>query len=295
MQKKLTFLIVNYKSAKLVTNLINNIQAFTKDISFCVVDNSNEAQFLTEGIADLKEVIILEPKVNLGYARGNNLGLRYIERHQLSKFVCICNPDIEIDNLNLLRLLEVVETANAPSVFGIKVKDQNGSSLVNHWKQPTLIEDIAGDFSIIKHPGSVIKKFLLSPKITVSTQEKQHVDIITGAFFVAKLTVIAKAGYFDDRTFLFCEERILAKRLEGIGVKRYVLETIHCKHSASTTIKKQYSSKFKRHLLLIDSRIKYYRYYSHPTKLAVYIATTPFSLLEKLIIDIILRLFKRYA
>jgi GT2 family glycosyltransferase len=289
---KLTFIILNYKSSELVKELVGTIVNFDENLPICIVDNSSEIEKLNEEVGKFSNVKILNAGGNLGYARGNNVGLNDVYAHRPTEFVCICNPDIRFDRIFLERLISLIDGNSAPDFFGVEMVDKNGRPLVSQWKQPTLVEDIVDDFSLLKHPLSLFIKGGGRLKKKARGNIKQDADVISGAFFVAKLDIFAKVNFFDDRTFLFCEERILAKRLEAIGVKRQIMSNLTCTHTASTTIKKKYASKFSRHYLLVSSRFVFYRFYSSKLKLLIYSFSAVVSLTEKFVFDTALRFWK---
>ena len=229
--------------------------------------------------------MLIDAGFNVGYARGNNLGLRYIQNYNLSDYVCICNPDIEIDQENLLKLISIIKSGKAPEFFGVQIKDYENNLMRNNWTRPTLLEDILDDFYLLRRILQNLKRKVNKNSEDQNIKSTQSVDIITGAFFVAKLDTFSKVNFFDDRTFLFCEERILATRLDRAKIPRYVLNDVSCRHNASTTIKKEYNSRLKRHILLVRSRLIYYRHYSGIFNTIIYAITIPFSLSEKIVID----------
>ena len=80
---------------------------------------------------------------------------------------------------------------------------------------------------------------------------------------MVKAEAFKKAGMFDNVTFLYFEEVILAERLASVGYKVYfdpAVEVLHYEGGSSGTFSKQ-----KRRLLL-SSQILYYRKYKHISK-----------------------------
>ena len=56
------------------------------------------------------------------------------------------------------------------------------------------------------------------------------VDIVMGAFFGIRQTILKEIGYFDDNTFLYYEEEILFIRLKRINKQNYLLTNYNFKH-----------------------------------------------------------------
>jgi len=117
---KLFFLILNYIDYNLTIDAINSIQnkiVNPKDYGILIVDNAspndsyNVLKKIFKGYAN---IIVIKKPGNLGYARGNNFGLRYIEKKfPETKYVAIMNPDVRFfDNTNLEKTLRKLESDN---------------------------------------------------------------------------------------------------------------------------------------------------------------------------------------
>jgi N-acetylglucosaminyl-diphospho-decaprenol L-rhamnosyltransferase len=87
----ITAVITSFKSEKKIINCINSLGKNTKII---VIENSNDEklkQSLEREYSNLKCILSED---NLGYAKGNNLGLSMVK----TKYALIINPDAEADN-----------------------------------------------------------------------------------------------------------------------------------------------------------------------------------------------------
>ena len=87
--KDITVVITSFKSEKKIINCINSIG---KDIKIIVIENSNDKvlkEKLEKEYYNLKCVLSDQ---NLGYAKGNNLGLSMVS----TKYALIINPDAEV-------------------------------------------------------------------------------------------------------------------------------------------------------------------------------------------------------
>ena len=286
---EVTFLILNYNSRSLVRELVNQLKSYDKNLPICIVDNSNEVNYIQKDLSTFNHIAIIDANQNLGYARGNNLGLNYIKDNGPTDYVCVCNPDIRIDQTNFNLLMDIIQEGPVSDIFGIRLVDDDNKELVSEWSQASLLDDIINDSAILKFFSYPFKK---KNKANVYKEyvNIQRADIITGAFFIAKLKTFYEVGFFDERTFLFCEERILARRLDARRIKRTMYNNVIGTHSTSVTIKKKYNSKFRRHLLLVQARLIYYRYYRNKVFMWVYALSAIFSLSEKILLDIVLRL-----
>ena len=280
--KNFAYLILGFNSDELTLKLIEGIRDFDAESIIVVVDNSVENKPLETKIASFRKIQFICSGSNLGYARGNNLGLRYLSQKCDVDFVFICNPDIELDMDSVLRMKVFICEHQCISILGSRMLDTQANEQLSHWDCNTLVQDIIGDFSSLRFLLYFLKKPIPTRLNTTAVQ----CDVVNGAFFLADLDVLHQVNYFDERTFLYCEERILAKRLDKYEAKRYILNSATCKHRASSTISEKFPTRLDRHLLLIRSRMVFYRYYSSRFKFFMYGLFAPFSIFEKALLDL---------
>ena len=89
--KDITAVITSFKSE---TKILNCVKSLGKDFKIIIIENSNDKKLkekLEKEYPNLK--CILSDK-NLGYAKGNNLGLSMVN----TKYALIINPDAELQN-----------------------------------------------------------------------------------------------------------------------------------------------------------------------------------------------------
>ena len=106
--KDITAVITSFKSE---TKIQNCIKSLGKDLKIIVIENSNDKKLkdkLEKEYSNLK--CILSDK-NLGYAKGNNLGLSMVD----TNYALIINPDAEVE----IKLLIIFLTSKKKPDFAI--------------------------------------------------------------------------------------------------------------------------------------------------------------------------------
>lgn len=91
---------------------------------------------------------------------------------------------------------------------------------------------------------------------------------VCGAFMMVKADYFLQAGMFDDSTFLYFEEVILAERLLQINKKVYFLadvEVLHYEGGSSSNIN------LRKQQFLIDSQVLYYKKYKHVSSFIIHL------------------------
>ncbi|HUV71522.1 MAG TPA: glycosyltransferase, partial [Clostridia bacterium] len=118
MRNKRVFLIVlNWNAWQMTANCLASIaKAETKgiDLKVLVVDNGSVddsvekiKKLVSSKIKNLK-IHFIENKENLGFAEGNNIGIKYALKNG-ADFVCLLNNDTRVKADFLLQLIEVAE------------------------------------------------------------------------------------------------------------------------------------------------------------------------------------------
>lgn len=250
---KTIFLILNYKTFKDTIRLTNDLLLNDlEDRLIVIVDNAspNESfQILNETFSNADKVKVISNLCNEGYAKGNNFGLHYIEKYH-PQYVCIINNDVYFDFSSILKLEETY--SSIPDVaFLVPVQyhlDNKPASFANLKKIPTFWDDLR---SII---GLGSSKHVYKNDVTINGL--QEIEIVPGAFLFISYRIFRDMGFFYEGTFLFCEERFVAKKVRDNHLHSYILLDEHYIHAHSVTINSEATSRMQRKYLL-EGKILY--------------------------------------
>ncbi|WP_163323678.1 glycosyltransferase [Draconibacterium mangrovi] len=260
---RVVILILNYNSWKATVGYIRQLkQQQGIQLSILVVDNcstDNSYNALVQHLQDEEQVEIIQSEYNGGYAYGNNFGLKYLQKKiQENTFVVISNNDISIDNPKLLQQLVNYYKQCNDIAFISPLMHMDGQPARNAaWKIPGLTYDISTvvGFNRAKANEAVYYDLPLQ-------QELMPVDCLTGSFFMGKLETFAQLNYFDERTFLYEEERILGLKVKKAGLKNYLALQLKFYHEHSAVISKEMNQLAQiRHLF--NSRIVFNQYHAN--------------------------------
>lgn len=255
------FLILNYKTYNETINLAKELLSATTVLNYkiLVVDNysPNESfQRIKETFAGYERVDVISSGENGGYAKGNNYGLRYAKKYD-PKYVCIINNDVHFTFETIEHLITWYEKLPCVAFIAPKQMLPNGKEAVfSTMVVPTLKTDFAW-YNPFSH-----KKHLYTENSGI--KGVHEIGIIPGAFIFTSYKTFEKLGFFDESTFLFCEERFIAKNAQLAGLKNYIILTETYLHDHSTTIKNEASEKRQRKLILEGRCLYYKKYSSHP-------------------------------
>lgn len=203
-ETEVSIIIVNYNTKTLTEQCILSVVEYTRDVQYeiIVVDNASndESIPLLESLNKKGIINLIKSKKNLGFAGGNNLGIKKAK----GKYLLLLNSDTMLnDNVigNVYRWMEDnkdVGVATCALTGTDNVRQAPGGNLPNllnviSWMT---IEDLPFIDKIIKpfHP----KKF--------EQKEPSELGWVTGTFFFIRKKVIDQIGVLDEDFFMYTEE-----------------------------------------------------------------------------------------
>lgn len=254
------FIILNYKTYKDTVRVVEElVNSGMPNIRILIVDNAspnNSLNILRDCYNGSSIVDVISSGENGGYAKGNNFGLRYAKRYA-PEFVCVINNDVHFTKETIYSLIDTYRILNKPAVISpVQYLPNNEQA-----KFPSLLS-LPSFISDAKHLLGLNTKF---HEYVANTDMPniQEVAIIPGAFLFIKYDVFEQIGFFDERTFLFCEERFLARKVKEYGFSNYLVLDLSYLHEHSKTISSEASEKKQRELIQ-DGRIEYAKKYYMP-------------------------------
>ncbi|QIA08550.1 glycosyltransferase [Draconibacterium halophilum] len=271
-------LILNYNSWKATDAYIHQLKLQQGiQLSVLVVDNcSTDGSYksLCQHFQSDKQVEIIQSDYNGGYAYGNNFGLKHLQKKLLEKtFIVISNNDISIENPELLQELVTSYNQCDDIAFISPLMHMDGKPVRNTaWKIPEFSYDIKTVLScnVAKAGEAVYYDLPMQQKL-------MPVDCLTGSFFMGKLDTFAQLDFFDERTFLYEEERILGQKVKKAGLRNYLALKLNFFHEDSAVISKEMNHLSQiQHLL--HSRLVFHKYYAETNIVLLAFLKTFYSL-----------------
>tara|TARA_Y100000590_G_scaffold46971_1_gene49744 strand:+ start:7938 stop:8783 length:846 start_codon:yes stop_codon:yes gene_type:complete len=185
----ITIVITSFKSEKKIRKCLNSIDSRCAVIN---VDNSNNEKHKRDIEEEFKNVKCILSGGNIGYGRGNNIGLKSVK----TKYALILNPDVKLSTKTLNNFLTI---AKEKSDFAIIA--------------PNIIEDKKKYTNVESSPLNI-----------------KEVKEVKGFAMFLNLSQFNNIGFFDENFFFFLEEIDLCKRLLEKNKKIYWCENIAVHH-----------------------------------------------------------------
>jgi GT2 family glycosyltransferase len=192
-KKKITFIIVTYRSQNVIHRCIKSINPKIKII---VIENSNNFSIKKDLEKKYLNVQVVMSRKNLGYGRGNNLGLKKVK----TQYAFIISPDAYLDKNTLPEIKKSIDLLN-------------------------------DDFFIIA--PNLKKNFGYFSKKNINRIKNKNflqVDYVEGFAMLLNLKKIKFNNFFDEKIFLFLEEVDLCKRIIDSGGKIYIVNKAKVYH-----------------------------------------------------------------
>ncbi|MCR5107096.1 MAG: glycosyltransferase family 2 protein [Lachnospiraceae bacterium] len=240
MDKKAVIVILNYNDKYTTGSLISKIKDYEALDRIIVVDNAstdNSFDYLKQVYGSLENIDVIKALINGGYAKGNNLGIRHAIYNYDPDYIFVANPDVEISEKTIINMCSAMEMRQEYAVLAPIVHEG-----FNVWKLPGFIGMIESLFLIWFN----IDKLMIKKKLIESESRIETVGVVEGSFFCIRRTDYEAVNGLDERTFLYYEENILAKRIEATGKKVGVMTRERYHHYHSVSIKKAFKSSKRR-------------------------------------------------
>lgn len=252
-QASVLVVILNYKTHQMTVDLLDELEHLHYgNYDVMIIDNCspNESADVLEVEAKKRNHVFYKNKINSGYAAGNNIGIKYGIQHGydytwiLNNDVKLCDPDI------LTKLVDAASYERIGSV-GPRITDLDGNVCSPYCKRPSFWDMTFGI--------AAFKKYRDTQK-----EISQRVYRIHGCCMLLNNQVMQDVNCLDERTFLYCEEEILAERMLPKGISSYYCANAQLVHMESATVKQESKKAiFKRIGIVLDSLDVYLREYRH--------------------------------
>lgn len=233
---KIAVVILHYNNMEDTTKYIDNLRQLNwsqLEHQFIVVDNASpngSGVKLQQMYADDPEVTVILSPENLGFAKGNNLGIVYAAEQFGADFIAVSNNDIEIKETDFFhKLCQLYEAdpfaVGGPDIYSVS-KQHHQSPIRTQLQTVEELETSLADMAKKLKQLRLLKKLHLyellrkvkhlmgkgSGGIAAENFETVQYDVVIhGAFFVlTKAYLEAFPHGLYPETFMYQEEDILA-------------------------------------------------------------------------------------
>ena len=254
MQKKICMVIVNYNDFNMTSRLLNNIKDYKCLKQIVVVDNNST----DDSFEKLKEFesnrITIIKNSSRHFSSGLNAGAKYLIKKVGECNIIFSNSDIIIKGEeDLKRLSSDIKqdiVVVGPTIVENKVLNRG-------WILPSTNMEILFNIPLLSR---YFKKKFLKYDEDEYNKDITYVDVVSGCFFVVDSKFLVDNDYFDEKTFLYYEEQIFAKKVIDKNKKEVVDNNVVIIHDHSVSIDKSVK-RVAKHKILKKSQRYYCKAY----------------------------------
>ena len=242
---RLRAVVLNYGRVDLTLRCVESLtrQHLDGPLDIVVVDNGSPGDdALTLRARLARAVSLVTSTRNIGYAAGNNLGLRWSGAPR-PDVVLIVNNDVElVDEETCAKLVLALTACPERAAVSPLVDDRDCPVSPHETTQVQRLPDFA--------TALVMSSFLLRILPTFRPRMKRlsyadllpfplgtilETETVNGACFLARQGFLEEIGGLDEGTFLFFEEIVLGAQMKRLGYRGALATTTIVRHDGGAT------------------------------------------------------------
>lgn len=219
-----SIITINFNQVDLTLDLLNSLENISyKNVEIIVVDNHsdfNPKGLINEKFPDVKVIVSDE---NLGFAGGNNLGIKVAG----GKYLLFINNDTEVEPDFLEPLVRKLESSSKIGMVSPKIIYFGTDNIIQY----------AGATDINQYTGRGRKIGHFEKDLGQYNQDKET-QLAHGAAMMIPASVIKEVGMMPEIYFLYYEEHDWCEIIKRAGYKIYYVSNSKIYHKESMSIGK---------------------------------------------------------
>ena len=182
-------------------------------IEIIVVDSASEDGSMDMVRRKYPQALILPQKENIGFTRGNNIGLA----HARAPYFLLLNPDTELGDDALLQMLDYMDQHPDVGILGPHTLNTDGSHQSTRRRFPTLMTGLFESAWLSAYaPASVETRYRM---LDTADDAILEADWVQGSAMMARRELYAAIGGLDEGFVMYSEELDWCKRAKAAGWK----------------------------------------------------------------------------
>jgi GT2 family glycosyltransferase len=230
MQKNVYIITLNWNNEGDTIECVKSLEKIDYgNYKIIVIDNGSSDESVFKIKKQFFEIKIIENKNNLGFAGGNNAGIKYAINNG-ADYVLLINNDTTVEENFLDKLVEFGDSDKKIGILGSKIC---------YYDNPSIIWSAGGKVNWLKNKGSHIGL----DEIDKGQFDKiREVGYLTGCCVLIKREVFEKIGALSEDYFLYYEDTDFALRAKNAGYKSIYVPSSKIYHKVSRSTKSGSSS-----------------------------------------------------
>lgn len=241
----ISVIILSYNTQDITLKCLDHLYK-SKDVELevIVIDNASSDNSVKAIKKEFPQVKLIANKENVGFAAGNNQGMKLAK----GETILLLNSDCFVQTETLATCTKFL---NQFDVLGCKLLNKDGSIQPSWGYFPSLWRIVMLMSLVDNFP--LLRKFIRSIHVRDISRYRhtQEVDWVTGAFILLKAQVFKKVGGIDEKYFMYGEEMEWMYRIKKQGFKiGYVpdAQATHLLGASTRSLSRAFSSEMKGYL-----------------------------------------------
>jgi N-acetylglucosaminyl-diphospho-decaprenol L-rhamnosyltransferase len=205
----LSIIIVNWNVRDMLRDCLKSLKAYhgTLQIEIIVVDSASSDGSIEMLRQEFPEVRVIAEAENIGFVRGNNLGLEAAQ----GRYLLLLNPDTRVHHHALAILAETLDANPHIGIVGPQTLNTDGTHQSTRRRFPTLWLSMIDNTALAER---LQDHFYVREMPDDGVYE---VDWVQGSALMARREVYAAIGGLDPTYFMFYEELDWCRRAKAAG------------------------------------------------------------------------------
>lgn len=200
---KISINILHYNSYEKTKVCVNScLKQFGNDIKIIIIDNfstNNSLQQLKKSFSHIDNILFLENKENYGFAKGNNIGIRYATDLGI-KYTFLLNNDTElIGEMLVSDMIGIIKKYSNCAIVAPQIFDVTKDGLVL----------LKNDSLYLK----MLRLFNILPKNTSISKELETISEAQGSAILVNNKFFLDVNGFPEYYYMYGEEGTFSKKI----------------------------------------------------------------------------------
>jgi len=244
---KFSIIIVNWKTPKLTLECVRSIYKYQPKFSFevIIVDNGSgddSVEQFEKFAMNKKNLIVVESRENVGFARGNNLGLEKSK----GEYKLLLNSDTKVTKGAIDELVKFAEEHDDAGVVVSRLLNKDGSIQASAFRTPTIERNV--------QQWWLGKRDLLD-KYFPKGKDPVKVEVVVMAAYLITPKAYEKVGGLNGKYFMYYEDFDYCREVHKAGLNIYYLPKSEVYHLHGVSGKNIASANTQWRRLLRGSKI----------------------------------------
>lgn len=219
--KKVTIISINYNGLPDTIELLESLKKakIPKNLTtrIIIVDNASKDDAVKKIKHKYPEVEVIISQKNLGFAGGNNLGIKNAIENN-TDWIVLINNDCIVSHNFFINLEKSAINKPDTGVLGGLIYFARGYEFHQHYQVSDLGKVIwyaGGNFDW----QNIIGSHNHIDEVDEGNLTVSETGFVSGALFITRREVLEKSGLFDEKYFMYLEDVDLCHRINQLGYK----------------------------------------------------------------------------